>query len=563
MGSGKCRGSKEDKPNQLCDPRMTIVTVACAERVEEAFNLLKSILLFTRCNVSVVVLVDSSNVNAVARRFNGLIKAPLIRNLAVNLTVMEAKYPTRLSNADTWRSLYAACATLRLFLPEMLQELDAVIYLDADTLVVSSIEDFWAEFKSMNDSQIAALVPEHEAAELAHYGKKSRVPYVGKLVLSTYEEYQSALGLPDQDILNIIFHYNSSALRILDCKWNFRVPNQHCNPVVGFCRSAFTDVVKVVHANSGAFHGPSEKYPSTVAFFEAFQRFDPVLHENDTSALINSLRTSLAAITDLTLKCVPLEFKLLDVLQGILRSNSRFNDSNWSASSTTFAPTVLGLSKGKLVVISNLGSLGWKAGDFPSSVIRHPSSVIRHPSPSSVSHHPSTVFRHPSPSSVIRQPSSVIRLRLPSSVTRLRLPSSVIRLPSSVIRHPSSVSHHPSSVIRLPSSVIRLPSSVIRHPSSVIRLPSSVQRCFVTLVDRPSSYSISRTSVAQLLHRLHITLTSFLFDASPSYYGPFVKDFRLLHLFSTSLFHASDRKNEFRRVEHTAKHPAAVWKGCL
>lgn len=110
----------------VCDPAMTVVTVACGSRIDEAVNLVKSILLFTRCKIFIIVFADKADMAVTAVRFDELIKAPLFGKLAVTLTVMEAAYPARISSETEWRNLYSACSTFRLFLP--VPKLDATVH---------------------------------------------------------------------------------------------------------------------------------------------------------------------------------------------------------------------------------------------------------------------------------------------------------------------------------------------------------------------------------------------------------------------------------------------------
>ena len=96
---------------------MTVVTVACAARLGEAHNLVKSLLLFTRCKLSIIVFTDPEYTNETTAYFRDMISAPIFWNMAVNLTVLQAAYPARLENITTWRGMFAPCASLRLYFP--------------------------------------------------------------------------------------------------------------------------------------------------------------------------------------------------------------------------------------------------------------------------------------------------------------------------------------------------------------------------------------------------------------------------------------------------------------
>ena len=111
-----------------CDPKMTIVTVACGYQIRQhrqLNNLIKSILLFTNC--------------------------PLIR-----IIVFVDKH------------------TLQTVLPDT----DSVIYLDSDVLLVAPIEKLWNQFRNMTTFQLAAIAPEPNSVVFKWYGLKTELPYV-------------------------------------------------------------------------------------------------------------------------------------------------------------------------------------------------------------------------------------------------------------------------------------------------------------------------------------------------------------------------------------------------
>ena len=54
-------------------------------------------------------------------------------------------------------SMYHPCATERLFLPGLLPNEDAVIYLDTDMIFMAPPEELWAEFHRFNSRQILSI----------------------------------------------------------------------------------------------------------------------------------------------------------------------------------------------------------------------------------------------------------------------------------------------------------------------------------------------------------------------------------------------------------------------
>lgn len=60
-------------------------------------------------------------------------------------------------------------------------EIDALIYLDTDTLFLSPVEDLWKHFYDFNTTQMAALALENEDPLISWYSRFAKHPYYGKL----------------------------------------------------------------------------------------------------------------------------------------------------------------------------------------------------------------------------------------------------------------------------------------------------------------------------------------------------------------------------------------------
>ena len=66
------------------------------------------------------------------------------------------------------------CATQRLFLPRVLAEEDAVVYLDTDTLFMRPPEELWAQFAHFGPQTLVAMatkINKNPAVEKAQVGK--------------------------------------------------------------------------------------------------------------------------------------------------------------------------------------------------------------------------------------------------------------------------------------------------------------------------------------------------------------------------------------------------------
>ena len=101
-----------------CDPRMTIVTVACGNRIEEAITLFQSVLLLSRCDMTFIVYVETKDLSVMQTTLTALAAAKHFRHPHVDLIVKEAVYPNETtSDGKLWKNIYGPCSTIRLFFP--------------------------------------------------------------------------------------------------------------------------------------------------------------------------------------------------------------------------------------------------------------------------------------------------------------------------------------------------------------------------------------------------------------------------------------------------------------
>ncbi|KAF2346861.1 Nucleotide-diphospho-sugar transferase [Trinorchestia longiramus] len=61
-----------------------------------------------------------------------------------------------LEGYQDFKNLFRPCSTLRLFLPTVLPDENAVIYMDSDVILLRPLEEFWGFFAEMGDKQAAA-----------------------------------------------------------------------------------------------------------------------------------------------------------------------------------------------------------------------------------------------------------------------------------------------------------------------------------------------------------------------------------------------------------------------
>lgn len=196
-------------------------------------------------------------------------------------------------------------------LQSLLTDVDSLLYVDTDILFLSPVSEIWQFFGKFNESQIAALAPEHENANIGWYNRFARHPFYGQLgvnsgvmlmnltrmrkfnweqhVLPIYKEYKLRITWGDQDIINILFYYHPDKLHIMPCEYNYRP--DHCM-YMSICNTSHTGI-KLIHGNRGYFH--SNKQPLFKAIYSAIESY-----QLGTNAYTNFLLPLRSALTERT-----------------------------------------------------------------------------------------------------------------------------------------------------------------------------------------------------------------------------------------------------------------------
>ncbi|KAG8233143.1 hypothetical protein J437_LFUL010373 [Ladona fulva] len=265
---------------------IVLAVVACGDRVAETLVMLKSALIFSQVHLRFIVIADDDLIPSFKEKLKEW--TTILPNKFV-FEVHPINFPLQ-GNTEEWRKLFKPCAAQRLFLPTVLGSVDALLYVDTDTLFLAPLEEIWEHFGKMNSSQMAALTPEHEDHATGWYNRFARHPYYGPLgvnsgvmlmnltrmrqfswneyVVPIYKEYKLKITWGDQDIINIIFHFHPDKLYIYPCRYNFRP--DHCM-YMSVCTSAEEEGVAVLHGNRGSFH--SEKHMAFRAVYRAMEEY--------------------------------------------------------------------------------------------------------------------------------------------------------------------------------------------------------------------------------------------------------------------------------------------------
>ncbi|EFA10174.2 glucoside xylosyltransferase 2 [Tribolium castaneum] len=264
---------------------IVLAVVACGDRLQETLNMLKSALIFSKEKLNFIVFAEDNLIESFNQKLS---EWKTLTNHAFTYKVMALTFPVK--DAEEWKRLFKPCAAQRLFLPNILKDVDSLLYMDTDTLFLTPVENIWSYFHKMNSSQMAALAPEHEDPNVGWYNRFAKHPFYGKLgvnsgvmlmnltrmrafqwseyVVPIYRKYKLKITWGDQDIINIIFHYHPGKLYLYSCRFNFRP--DHCM-YMSVCKPAEKFGVAVVHGSRGFFH--SEKQPVFQAIYRAFEEF--------------------------------------------------------------------------------------------------------------------------------------------------------------------------------------------------------------------------------------------------------------------------------------------------
>ena len=273
-----------------------IAMVACNRKVGEAIVHLKAITLITNSYIHFHIFTDATHLlNQIKDEFEGW---PAWKEGWMKFTLSLAHYPS-MANSKIWRNMFARCATFRLFLGSVLENVDSVIYINADVLLLQPPEELWNHFKYFTGSQISGMNMD-ECAKNGRSCKKpntcsykcwSRIPFYGPYALnsgvmlmnltrmrklnwehrlvSIYNEYRQFIAWGDQDILNIYFHQFNHKLYDLPCTWNYRT--DFCRHGELLCEDALLNGISALHGIRRVFGNWDQ--PEFHLVHEVFKKF--------------------------------------------------------------------------------------------------------------------------------------------------------------------------------------------------------------------------------------------------------------------------------------------------
>lgn len=283
---GAKKEKAEKKRNPVPSDSIHVAIVACGDRAPEAITSLKSFAIFAKQDLHFHVFAEEE----LHEEFNKEIKKwPQFISGNIRLDIRPIQFPSG-QDFNQWKTLFKPCASQRLFLPLLLTDVDAVLYVDTDVLLLRPVEDVWEIFKNFNKTQIAGLAPEGQVDATGWYNRFALHPYYGRLGVNSgvmlmnltrmrkinwnsdiypiYKEYHTKITWGDQDILNIMFHFKPEQLYVFPCEWNYRP--DHCM-YGNNCDTAHEQGISVVHGNRQVFQ--NDKQPEFKAIYEVFRDY--------------------------------------------------------------------------------------------------------------------------------------------------------------------------------------------------------------------------------------------------------------------------------------------------
>ncbi|XP_042232535.1 glucoside xylosyltransferase 1-like [Homarus americanus] len=267
--------------------KMVLAVVCCGDRLNETHIMLKSAAALSHSPLMMIVFTE----DPLKPIFEDMYASwPADVRERVSLNLHSIIFPPG-QDAAAWRKLFKPCASQRLFMPSLLKDVDALVYVDTDVVFLAPLEELWSHFYKMNSSHMAAMAPEHEDLATGWYNRFAKHPYYGKLgvnsgvmlmnltrlrkfgweeyVVPIYRHYKLSITWGDQDIINIIFHYHPDKLYVYGCEYNLRP--DHCM-YMSVCKAAEKRGVFVLHGNRGTFH--SGKQPAFRAVYRAWEEYN-------------------------------------------------------------------------------------------------------------------------------------------------------------------------------------------------------------------------------------------------------------------------------------------------
>ncbi|KAF2353871.1 Glycosyl transferase family 8 [Trinorchestia longiramus] len=232
-------------------------------RQKEQFLVFFASLLYLSKLPSVRIILFTDSLETYVELMSSFDKWPASqrRRLQFEMHDVEIERLTR-DQMMQWRP----CAWSKMYIPEMLHDVDATIYLDSDVLFLGPVEDLWSVFENMGkDASIAA------APEMWYVEEGSFRPAGGKFGINTgvmfmnltrlrkikltknLMKYKNMIPSPrhDQDVLNAYLKDHPRLLHEVSARHNFSPSS--CQQLAPPCQNCIDKGILVLHGSDSSF----------------------------------------------------------------------------------------------------------------------------------------------------------------------------------------------------------------------------------------------------------------------------------------------------------------------
>ncbi|KAK7076970.1 Glucoside xylosyltransferase 2 [Halocaridina rubra] len=300
----------------VCNELNASQTSSFRRQKEQITVLLKSAASLTKTVLRFLVVTDTED------SYNEVVSIPETwpKNFQRRI-VMERRTVWYPPDREQMKNLLRPCSSARLFLPEILTDLDSAILVDTDALFLSPPEELLTKIYHFDDKQAVGVAQTSSGYDFLH----RMIPYVkprgantGVMVmnltrlrslpggwtgttLNAFDTFRKRIGgTATNDIVNIALALNPDLVYTLSCVWNYG-PGA-CWRGENTCQESEVMGCSLLHGTSAAF--VSRKNPKFKAVYEAWKD-----HEmgSPLSTLLDSIKWRIEADNSAAVRCNALE----------------------------------------------------------------------------------------------------------------------------------------------------------------------------------------------------------------------------------------------------------------
>ncbi|XP_075722926.1 glucoside xylosyltransferase 2 isoform X2 [Rhipicephalus microplus] len=256
---------------------ITVAFVVCGMQADLALVAIKSVIAYSTSPLHLIILADKESEVDMKKQVESW---PSSIKKRVHAQLKPVPPPV---NPDL---ALQECAAQQLYLPSLLPDVDALLYVSTEMVFVHPVEDIWRMFYSMTDQEMVGMAPEMESIDRNLYLSTSLQPFVEPFGVNSHlllmnltrmrangferslnesaRELKNVTISPVEDALNIFFARNPEGIFTFTCRWNYRP--EHC-----YKSALCTDgPVAVVH---GAYDDFMYRNPAFMALHNSMRQY--------------------------------------------------------------------------------------------------------------------------------------------------------------------------------------------------------------------------------------------------------------------------------------------------